>query len=261
MQFQQIRSATSIVTFGGKRFLIDPMLSTANTYPIVPDSPVCGQGNPTIELPCKPEDLFNVDAYIVTHRHFDHFDDRAIQILPKEIPLFAQNEEEAQKCQEAGFKNVRILNEEGLEFEGITLFKTPCDHGSSDTVTEHFYRLFDLTDKACGVVFKSSREKVIFYLAGDTVYYEGVIDSIKHFKPNVVAVNAAGAQAPKGHALIMNEYDVWALMTDFPDIEVIATHVEGVSHATVTRKSLAMFAENKNLKRLSIPADLEVLSF
>lgn len=27
MQFQQIRSATSIVTFAGKRFLIDPMLA------------------------------------------------------------------------------------------------------------------------------------------------------------------------------------------------------------------------------------------
>ena len=52
MQFQQIRSATSIVTFGGVRFLIDPMLAPANTYPVFPDTPVCAQGNPTIELPC-----------------------------------------------------------------------------------------------------------------------------------------------------------------------------------------------------------------
>lgn len=66
MLFQQIRSATSIVSFGGKRFLIDPMLAPANTYPIVPDAPVCGRGNPTIELPCRPGDLFDVDAYIVT---------------------------------------------------------------------------------------------------------------------------------------------------------------------------------------------------
>lgn len=33
MKFQQIRSATSIVHFGGKRFLIDPMLADQGTYP------------------------------------------------------------------------------------------------------------------------------------------------------------------------------------------------------------------------------------
>ena len=98
MQFQQIRSATSIVTFADKRFLIDPMLAPANTYPIVPDAPVCGKGNPTIDLPCKPQDLFGVDAIIVTHWHFDHFDQYAMELLPKNIPLFTQNTYEAQLC-------------------------------------------------------------------------------------------------------------------------------------------------------------------
>ena len=66
MLFQQIRSATSVVTFNGKSFLIDPMLAPANTYPIIPDSPVCGKGNPTIhtiqkiseQLGAPPEKLF-----------------------------------------------------------------------------------------------------------------------------------------------------------------------------------------------------------
>lgn len=95
MKFRQIRSATSIVTFGGRRFLIDPMLSPANTYPPVPDAPVSGQGNPTYDLPCEVETLFDVDAIIVTHWHFDHFDDLAMKILPKNHPLFLQSEEEA----------------------------------------------------------------------------------------------------------------------------------------------------------------------
>ena len=38
MKFQQIRSATSIVTFANRRFLIDPMLSAQGTYPAVPDT-------------------------------------------------------------------------------------------------------------------------------------------------------------------------------------------------------------------------------
>lgn len=155
MLFQQIRSATSIVSFGGKRFLIDPMLAPANTYPIVPDAPVCGRGNPTIELPCRPEDLFDVDAYIVTHWHFDHFDEVAMRILPKDIPLFAKNEKEAQASREVGFTDVRVLKEEGIEFEGISLYKTPCDHGSGDLVTEHFYQLVQLTDEACGLILNA----------------------------------------------------------------------------------------------------------
>ena len=95
MQFQQIRSATSIVTFAGKRFLIDPMLAKQGTYPAVPDTTSTGRGNPDCELPCPVEDLFNVDAVIVTHLHFDHFDDAAAELLPKQLTVFSQNEEEA----------------------------------------------------------------------------------------------------------------------------------------------------------------------
>ena len=261
MQFQQIRSATSIVTFGGKRFLIDPMLAPANTYPIVPEAPVCGKGNPTIELACKPEDLFDVDAVIVTHWHFDHFDETAMKLLPKELPLFAQNEEEAEASRKIGFKDVRVLKEEGIDFEGIRLFKTPCDHGSGDLVNKRFYRVVQLTDQACGVIFKSESENIIFYLAGDTIYYPGVKETIEKYKPQVIAVNAAGAQAPTGHALIMNQYDVLVLMRSFPEIEVIATHVEGVSHATVSRSLLRDFARENKLTKLYIPDDGQTISF
>ena len=46
MKFHQIRSATSIVHFGGKRFLIDPMLADKGAYPEVPETTSTGRGNP-----------------------------------------------------------------------------------------------------------------------------------------------------------------------------------------------------------------------
>lgn len=116
-----------------------------------------------------------------------------------------------------------------------------------------------ITDDASGVVFESSAEAQRFYLAGDTVYCQLVIDAIERFKPSIVAVNAAGVQFPLGHPLIMNHYDVLALMTDFPELTVIATHVEGVSHATVTRELLRNFAQAKKLDKLLIPEDGESL--
>ena len=84
MKFQQIRSATSIVTFANRRFLIDPMLSAQGTYPAVPDTTSTGRGNPDCDLPCPIQDLFNVDAVIVTHLHFDHFDKAAVRAFRRQ---------------------------------------------------------------------------------------------------------------------------------------------------------------------------------
>ena len=106
MKFQQIRSATSIVTFANRRFLIDPMLSAQGTYPAVPDTTSTGRGNPDCDLPCPIQDLFNVDAVIVTHLHFDHFDKAAAELLPKKLPLFSQSVQEAKILTGLGFTDV-----------------------------------------------------------------------------------------------------------------------------------------------------------
>ena len=249
MQFQQIRSATSIVTFGDKRFLIDPMLAKMGTYPSVPNTSDTGRGNPDCELPCPMESLFEVDAVIATHLHFDHFDEVAIRELPKALPLFAQSQEEAQVLQGYGFKDVRVLLDDGVEFEGVTLYRTDC------------YKDMQLSEKASGVVFSSPKEKHRFYLVGDSVYSQEVVDAMTKFEPDIVAVNAAGAQYPLAHLLIMNQYDVQSLMRHFPKVEVIATHVEGVSHASVTRPMLREFAQQHNLTRLHVPNDGETLRF
>lgn len=260
MIFKQIRSATSVITYAQKRFLIDPMLAKQGTYPAVSDTISTGKGNPDCELPCSVESLFDVDAVIVTHLHFDHFDEIAARVLPKDLTVFSQSEEDAQKIRERGFKDVRVLKANGTRFYDITLFKTPCDHGMSNAVTAFFCNeiRFDMT--ACGVVFAAQGEKN-FYLTGDTVFYDGVIQTVRDHRPDVIAVNAAGAQYPLGHAIIMNQYDILALMRTFPAVDVIATHVEGVSHAAVTRALLKQFAKEKALCKLHIPADGQCLSF
>lgn len=231
------------------------------TYPSVPETCDTGRGNPDCELPCKPEDLFDVDAVIATHLHFDHFDEAAIRLLPKSLPVFSQSEEEARTIRSHGFEDVRVLRDEGTEFNGVKMYRTPCDHGSSDLATMALYKMVQLSEKASGVVFESTSEKDVFYLAGDTVYCNLVVDTIRRYNPSIIAVNAAGAQGPLGHPIIMNQYDVLTLMKDFPQLTVIATHVEGVSHATVTRPLLREFATSHGLSKLLIPNDGEVLKF
>lgn len=154
MKFQQIRSATSIVTFANRRFLIDPMLSAQGTYPAVPDTTSTGRGNPDCDLPCPIQDLFNVDAVIVTHLHFDHFDKAAAELLPKKLPLFSQSVQEAKILSGLGFTDVRVLADSGTDFNGIRLFRTDCDHGSSNLVTMDGYR-------DCGFSEKSFRRRFL----------------------------------------------------------------------------------------------------
>ena len=52
MEFQQIRGATSIVTFGGLRFLIDPFFAPKGSTPSSP-SPYNDFPNPLVELPLR----------------------------------------------------------------------------------------------------------------------------------------------------------------------------------------------------------------
>ncbi len=63
-----------------------------------------------------------IDAVIVTHLHPDHWDD-AKKASPKEINIFAQNDEETSEIRKADFKNVEVLHEFTV-FEDIQLIRT-----------------------------------------------------------------------------------------------------------------------------------------
>lgn len=103
MQFQQIRGATSVITYGGKKFLLDPFLAPKGAFPPVP-SPYNDFSNPLVDLPLPVADIIAVDAVIVTHmHHFDHFDNFAAQALPKDMKMFVQSEKEASDMRALGF--------------------------------------------------------------------------------------------------------------------------------------------------------------
>src|SRR3954471_22857020 len=119
MNIHQIRNATIVVEYAGKKFLIDPMLAEKGTLPAfgpgvgLPPAPRQDQNNPLVSLPTSIDNIVsNIDAVIVTHLHLDHWDDAAKEALPKEIKVFAQNDEDATEIRNAGFKNVEVLQED-----------------------------------------------------------------------------------------------------------------------------------------------------
>ncbi len=259
MQFQQIRGATSVITYGGKKFLLDPFLAPKGTLPPIP-SPYNNLSNPLVELPLPVSEIIAVDAVIVTHmHHFDHFDDHAAKALPKTIPMFVQSEKEAEDMRMWGFTRVTALTDAGVTFDDVTLYRTEALHGDGVTAA-YYYQKFGLPSEACGVVFRAVGEKV-FYAAGDTLWYDGVRRAMEKYKPEVIALNAANAQMYDGTPILMGVDGVKEVALAAPDAILIATHMDAVNHARVSRTDLRKFAEANGLaQRLYLPDDGQVVT-
>lgn len=253
MNIHQIRNATIIVEYAGKRFLIDPMLAEKGVYPPFPNSPRQDQNNPLIDLPTSIDNITNgIDAVIVTHLHYDHWDEAAKEALPKDIKLYAQNEEDAQEIINAGFNNVEVLQENTV-FEGIQLIKTKGEHGRGPMV--------ELAGLVCGIVFKHSNEKTL-YVAGDTVWYGGVQDVIETHKPEIIVVNAGDNQFFEGGSLVMGKDDIFEVYKTAPYAEIISVHMEAVNHWALSREELKSFIEEKGMSsHVLVPDDGESYSF
>jgi len=256
MKITQIRNATIVIEFGRTRFLVDPVLADKDSYPGFPGTYNAHLKWPKVDLPLPISVVIDVDAVIVTHTHRDHWDEAAIEAIRKDIPVFAQHENDARLINNAGFTDVRILSGDST-FGGTLLIKTPGQHGSDETMAAIGQRL----GQVCGVIFKSGDEKTL-YLAGDTVWNQYVEDTLLSYAPDVVILNSGDAQVPGLGPIIMNKEDVYRVFKAAPWATLIASHMDAINHAALTRVELRDYSAKTGMTdRLLIPEDGETLSF
>jgi L-ascorbate metabolism protein UlaG (beta-lactamase superfamily) len=230
-----IRSATLLVELYGRRLLVDPMLDHAGARPPI-DGTANPVRNPTIELPIPAEEVVKrLDGVLVTHRHKDHLDDTAVELLPRELPVFCQPEDES-ALRDLGFDTRPVGTT--LDWDGLTIHRVPAQHG--------FGRMAELLGPVSGFVLDD------LYLAGDTVWYEGVEETIERFTPRVAVVNAAGASFLEGGLIVMGTDDVREVMARVP--VVVAVHLEALNHCPLTRAEL-----RTSLPSLVVPDDGETV--
>ncbi|POG21683.1 hypothetical protein C2855_18920 [Aeromonas bestiarum] len=255
MQITQVRNATLLIDYAGTRFLIDPMLAAKGTLPAFAGTANSHLRNPLVELPLPLAEILDVDAVIVTHDHLDHWDPVAQQQLPKHLPLFVQHQKDADTICASGFKDVRLLSEQA-EFAGIRLQQTEGQHGNDQVMAVLAERLGEV----CGVVFSHPQEKTL-YLAGDTVWNEMVAQSLRQHGPEVIILNCGDAQVPGLGSIIMGKEDVRAVYQAAPQATLIASHMEAVNHAVLSRKELRDYlAEHDMADRVRVPEDGDTLS-
>jgi L-ascorbate metabolism protein UlaG (beta-lactamase superfamily) len=214
-----VRNATLILEVDGRQVLVDPMLDDAGTRPPVESTrnPVA---NPTVPLPFPAEDVVRgVDAVVVTHRHRDHLDARAEALLPRDVPVFCQPEDEA-ALRELGLDARGVTDE--LDWDGLRVARTPARHGSGEIAVA----LAPVSGFVLGEM----------YIAGDTVWYEAVAETIDRYRPRVAVVNAGGAEFLDGGLIIMGIDDVREVAARVPS--VVAVHLEALNHCYLTRAEL-----------------------
>jgi L-ascorbate metabolism protein UlaG (beta-lactamase superfamily) len=219
MQLTLVRNATLVLEVQGRRILVDPMLDDAGTRPPIENTanPV---PNPTVPLPMPAgKVLRGVDAVLVTHRHRDHLDARAEELLPRDVPVFCQPEDEAQ-LRALGLRARSVTDE--TSWDGLRITRTPARHGSGAVA--------DALGPVSGFVLDD------LYLAGDTVWYEGVAETIERHSPRVAVVNAGGASFLEGGLIVMGIDDVREVAARVP--VVVAVHMEALNHCHLTRAEL-----------------------
>ncbi|WP_447044264.1 MBL fold metallo-hydrolase [Vreelandella sp. H-I2] len=260
-QVQQIRNATVKITYGDTTFLVDPMLAEQGAHPGFENTYRSELRNPLVGLPMPFEEMIDdVDAVIVTHTHLDHWDDAAQELLPKDIPLFAQNAADAELICSQGFSDVRILDGDA-EFGGVKMHKTGGQHGS-DTL----YAVPELAEAlgdVMGVVFEVPNQKTT-YLVGDTIWRDEVEQALTQYRPEVIVMNAGAAEmtAFEGDPIIMGKEDTLRMHQAAPNAAIIAVHMGAVNHMTLSRDELSDYVQEVGIQdHVSIPADGEVISF
>jgi L-ascorbate metabolism protein UlaG (beta-lactamase superfamily) len=219
MRLTLIRNATVILEIAGRRILVDPMLDDAGARPPVENTanPV---RNPTVPLPFAAEEVVRgLDAVLVTHRHRDHLDARGEELTPRNVPVFCQPEDE-QALRELGLDARAVADE--LAWEGLRIARTPARHGSGAVA--------EALAPVSGFVLDE------LYLAGDTVWYEGVEEAIARHRPRAAMVNAGGAEFLEGGPIVMGIDDVREVAARVPT--VVAVHLEAVNHCFLTRSEL-----------------------
>lgn len=108
MHIRLLRHATVMFTIHHLKILVDPMLC-----PLEAMDPIVNAGHqwriPMVPLPLSDEELQqligSIDGVLVTHPHMEHWDANAQAMVPKQLPLLCQPENQ-DTGKRAGFSQV-----------------------------------------------------------------------------------------------------------------------------------------------------------
>jgi L-ascorbate metabolism protein UlaG (beta-lactamase superfamily) len=220
MRLTLVRHATLLLDIEGRRMLVEPMLDDAGARDPVEDSPK-PRRNPLVPLPFPAEEVVrDLDGVVVTHLHQDHFDETGARLVPRDVPVFCQPEDE-ERLRDLGLDARPVVDE--LDWDGLRIARTGGRHGAEDDVAR---ALAPVSGFVLGGL----------YVAGDTVWCREVEEAIERHRPKVAVVNASGARFLESGPLVMTAAEVREVVARVP--KVVVVHLEAINHCLESRAEI-----------------------
>lgn len=229
LRLTYVGGPTVIVEFGGGRFLVDPTLDPAGTDYPTPAYTLHKSQGPAL----PPEGVGRLDAVLLSHDH--HFDnlDAAGRLALAQAPAVYTTTAGAARL---GGNAVGLAPWESVEVPAagggsIRVTATPARHGPAESDRGPVIG-FLLQPAATGAP--------TLYLSGDTVWYEGVAEVGRRFRPAVALLNVGAAKvAPAGPwPLTFTAAEAVTLARAWPQAVIVPLHFEGWAHFSEGRPEL-----------------------
>lgn len=226
LQVTYLGGPTVIIEIGGLRIITDPTLD--------PEGTTFKIGKKTVEKKLAGpalSDLGMIDLVLLSHdQHPDNLDNAGRELL-KRVPKTITTESGAERLQiNAKINTIGLLPWDSTSVktpggDEITIIATPARHGPAGSEK--------ITGDVTGFLLQvNGRKNYEIYLTGDTVFYEGITEVSRRYKPQYVFI-FAGAAKPRGpFNVTMGANDAIDTASAFPEAAIIPVHHEGWSHYT-----------------------------
>jgi L-ascorbate metabolism protein UlaG (beta-lactamase superfamily) len=245
IRFTHIRHASSLVEVGGKKIIIDPMLSDKQRLPSIILTKN-KQKNPLTDLPFDVENISTgIDHVLLTHLHFDHFDTTAIQKIPKAASIIC-SKPDRKKLQKLGFSNIHPVSGP-ISIDDLGIERYPARHGRG------LLRLLLGRGSSYVLVYKG----VKIFITGDCLLTKALKKELIETKPDIVIANGGAAAFKFGKPITMTIKDIQQISKLLPNSKIFVVHLDTLNHCAETR--LHYFDQMKAYPAIHIPADGETI--
>jgi L-ascorbate metabolism protein UlaG (beta-lactamase superfamily) len=220
---------TAIIEACGYRFMTDPTLDPAGSHYSLSGGAV------TLEKLQGPAQtaIGKIDFVLLSHdQHPDNLDNAGRKLLETVDKVFTTkagaNRLEGRSIGLDPWENYSLT---APDDSIINITATPARHGPAG--------IEKIAGDVIGflITIRGALNTMI-YITGDTVYYEGIAEVAKKYKPRYIFLFAGAARTRGPFNLTMSTNDAMDTAFAFPDSVIIPMHYEGWKHFTQNANDL-----------------------
>lgn len=223
-----IGGPTVLIELAGFRLLTDPTFDAPGEYE-AGSIMLRKERGPAL----GPEEVGPIDAVLLSHdQHFDNLDRAGRAFLPKASTTFTTRVGARRLGGQArGLSVWETARLEAIDGRRLYVTATPARHGPPG--------IEPITGEVTGFALGVEQPGDAVYVSGDTVWYEGVAEVARRYRPRI-AILFAGSAKPRGpFHVTMDNNDAIEAARAFDDARIIAVHNEGWGHFTESEDDVA----------------------